>query len=560
MPINPTYPGVYVEELTSSVHAIVGVSTSVTAFIGRAVTGVRDKAVTIHSFEEYARIFGGLSENSSMSYAVYQYFLNGGQDAIIVAVDDGATPANFERILTSIEDDAKKAPSASNKLKFQSLYPGILSNNISIYVQKNSVNKHVNIYIKGRYDSGAYPELSKEADKVKAWLNRASTWESYFNLSLIDTDTRSLSRVLENSSNNIKLSSNTITDLDTDLTKSLGLYSPSGGTDGSPAKTLTDEWKRIIPSASIPPSKIKKGIYALDDVGIFNILCIPPLQKVEGGNKVELDIDATEVYSRALKYCKDKRAILLIDPPSEWTDKSSPTDTSTGIDVKFSSLRTNGANAAIFFPRIRAPDPNDENRFRAFVPCGFVAGVIARTDSERGVWKAPAGIQAGITGANDLAVRLTDLENGELNPIGINCLRIKSPGGIVVWGSRTMRGADELTDPWKYLPVRRLALFIEESLYRGTQWVIFEPNDERLWSQIRLNVGSFMQDLFTKGAFQGSTPKEAYLVKCDHETTTQSDIDRGIVNIVIGFAPLKPAEFVILNIEQLAGQTVEART
>jgi hypothetical protein len=149
---------------------------------------------------------------------------------------------------------------------------------------------------------------------------------------------------------------------------------------------------------------------------------------------------------------------------------------------------------------------------------------------------------------------LTDNENGELNPLGVNCLRIMPAAGIVVWGSRTMRGADRLTDQWKYLAVRRMALYIEESLYRGTQWVVFEPNGEALWSQIRLNIGAFMQDLFTKGAFKGTTPKEAYFVKCDKDTTTQYDIDRGIVNIVVGFAPLKPAEFVILKIQQLTGQ------
>lgn len=150
---------------------------------------------------------------------------------------------------------------------------------------------------------------------------------------------------------------------------------------------------------------------------------------------------------------------------------------------------------------------------------------------------------------------MTDDENGTLNPLGINCLRVMPAAGRVVWGARTMKGADRLANQWKYLPVRRTALYIEESLYRGTQWAVFEPNDEPLWSQIRLNVGAFMQDLFQKGAFQGSTPKEAYLVKCDKETTTQSDIDRGIVNIVVGFAPLKPAEFVIIKITQLAGQT-----
>ncbi len=149
---------------------------------------------------------------------------------------------------------------------------------------------------------------------------------------------------------------------------------------------------------------------------------------------------------------------------------------------------------------------------------------------------------------------MTDGKNGRLNPLGINCLRSFNVIGRVGWGARTTRGADQFAFEWKYVPVRRLALYIEESLYRGTQWVVFEPNDEPLWAQIRLNVGSFMQDLFRKGAFQGSSPRSAYLVKCDKDTTTQGDIDRGIVNIIVGFAPLKPAEFVIIKITQLAGQ------
>ena len=150
---------------------------------------------------------------------------------------------------------------------------------------------------------------------------------------------------------------------------------------------------------------------------------------------------------------------------------------------------------------------------------------------------------------------MDDNDNGDLNPLGINCIRNFPSGyGIVLWGARTLRGADVLTDQWKYLPVRRTALYIEESLYRGTKWVVFEPNDEKLWAQIRLNIGAFMHDLFRKGAFQGTDPKKAYLVKCDSETTTQEDIDRGIVNILVGFAPLKPAEFVIIQIEQLTNQ------
>jgi uncharacterized protein len=187
-------------------------------------------------------------------------------------------------------------------------------------------------------------------------------------------------------------------------------------------------------------------------------------------------------------------------------------------------------------------------------PAGAVAGVYARTDVARGVWKAPAGIDASLNGVPELSLAMTDPENGRLNPLGVNCLRSFPIVGRVVWGARTLRGADALASEWKYVPVRRLALFIEESLFRGTKWVVFEPNDEPLWAQIRLNVGAFMQNLFRQGAFQGSSPKDAYFVKCDKDTTTQNDINLGIVNILVGFAPLKPAEFVIIKLQQMAGQ------
>jgi len=153
-----------------------------------------------------------------------------------------------------------------------------------------------------------------------------------------------------------------------------------------------------------------------------------------------------------------------------------------------------------------------------------------------------------------LVYKLTDNENGVLNPLGLNCFRNFPVYGLISWGARTIAGADAMASQWKYVPVRRLALFLEESLYRGSKWVVFEPNDEPLWSAIRLNIGSFMQTLFRQGAFQGSTPKDAYFVKCDSETTTQDDINSGVVNIVVGFAPLKPAEFVVLQIQQMAGQ------
>jgi phage tail sheath protein FI len=178
---------------------------------------------------------------------------------------------------------------------------------------------------------------------------------------------------------------------------------------------------------------------------------------------------------------------------------------------------------------------------------------MARIDASRGVWKAPAGVEASMRSISGLTVKLTDRENGVLNQKAVNCLRV-FPSGIVNWGARTLFGDDSFGSEWKYVPVRRLALMLEESLFRGTKWVVFEPNDEPLWAKIRLNVGAYMMSLFRQGAFQGTAPKDAFYVKCDKETTTQDDINKGIVNIEVGFAPLKPAEFVIIKIQQMAGE------
>ena len=190
---------------------------------------------------------------------------------------------------------------------------------------------------------------------------------------------------------------------------------------------------------------------------------------------------------------------------------------------------------------------------REFVPCGAVAGVIARTDATAGVWKAPAGAAAAIQGTEGPAVALSDAENGRLNTLGINCLRTFPSTGTVVWGARTLRGADALSDEWKYVPVRRLTLWIEESIDRGTQWAVFEPNDDRLWTTLRQSVGDFLERLFRLGAFQGRTSREAYFVQCGRDTTSQRDIEMGLVDVVVGFAPLRPAEFVVLRLQRRTG-------
>jgi phage tail sheath protein FI len=302
-------------------------------------------------------------------------------------------------------------------------------------------------------------------------------------------------------------------------------------------------------SAGLPPDATaligseaeKTGLYALEDVDLFNLLCLPRIAELPAEQ-------AQAVTAVAQAYCERRRAFFLMDTPRGIDE---PREIRSWMAAN-NSLRHR--NAALFFPRLRVPDPLNEFRLRSVGASGTLAGLFARIDGARGVWKAPAGTEATLRNVPALEYVLSDQENGALNPLGINGLRNFPVYGSVSWGARTLEGSDQQASEWKYIPVRRLALFLEESLYRGTQWVVFEPNDEPLWAQIRLNVGAFMQTLFRQGAFAGRTPREAYLVKCDRETTTQNDVDRGIVNVLVGFAPLKPAEFVIIKFQQLAGQ------
>jgi len=281
-------------------------------------------------------------------------------------------------------------------------------------------------------------------------------------------------------------------------------------------------------------AKVIKGIHALDAVDIFNLLVIPGVMN-------------SEAAYAAADYCRQRRAFLIVDAP-----KSAQTPTQMEQAVQNGSLPKT-SYGAVYFPWIKISDPLNSGQLRLTPPAGSVAGLFARVDSSRGVWKAPAGTDADLVGVSALSYNVKDSENETLSALGVNCLRV-FPTGTLAWGARTLQGADASASEWKYIPIRRFALFLEESIYRGIQWAVFEPNDEPLWAEIRLNVGAFLHNLFREGAFQGRTPHDAYFVKCDATTTTQNDIDAGLVNVVIGFAPLKPAEFIILTISTKAGR------
>jgi hypothetical protein len=291
------------------------------------------------------------------------------------------------------------------------------------------------------------------------------------------------------------------------------------------------------------------GLYALDDVDLFNILVIPD-DRSDTTNALTDDAYMS-LWAPASVYCKNHRAILLVGPPRQWSSFE-PADILEHSSQGIRSLRTGVVldHSAVYYPRLVI---SENGLARSIDPCGAIAGIMARTDQAIGVWKAPAGLKADFQGRIfDVESSLSDPENGILNKEAINCLRM-FPSGLVCWGARTMIGTDDSSEvDWRYVPVRRLALYIEESLYRGTKFAVFEPNDEPLWAQLRGSVTSFMRKLFKAQALAGRTEDEAFIIKCDRETTTPEDQNQGIVNIIVYWAPVKSAEFIITTIQQMA--------
>src|SRR5215472_2814213 len=497
----PTYPGVYVTELPSSLHPITGVATSIAAFVGSAAQGPVNSPQLLNNWGDFQRIFGGLASGSTMSYAVFQFFQNLGSQAYAVRVASStAKTATIDLgngvSLDAISPGSWSSPTGPNAKS--------LAATVDYHTSDPSGTTLWNLTIVNSAPGGP-PR------------------ERYINISTDKTSPNALSVVLQSSSLVQVASASAL-----DVRPPEGTVDAMGGDDGGAIKD----------SDIVGSQAAHTGIYALYNTDIFNILCIPA--PVPGTDL------AAGTLTAAVELCIERRAMFIVDPPSAWqtvalaqTNMANPPITGN-----------NASNAAMYFPRIVEQDPVTGTQ-TTYSAAGAVAGVWAATDASRGVWKAPAGTSASVAGGATPAVPMTDAENGELNPLGLNCLRSFPIIGPVVWGARTLAGADILASQWKYIPVRRLALFIEESLRRGTQWVVFEPNAEPLWASIRLNVGAFMAGLYRKGAFAGNTPDQAYLVKCDSENNPPSQVDLGIVNILVGFAPLYPAEFVIISIEQL---------
>lgn len=287
---------------------------------------------------------------------------------------------------------------------------------------------------------------------------------------------------------------------------------------------------------------VRAGLEALEQVDLVNLLVLP-------AESADRD-DAREIVAAAVAFCERRRAMLLVDPPASWTSVAAIQ--AAMAKGAATAVGTASPNAALYAPRLRRSDPEQAGTVDTFAAAAAVAGVYARTDASQGVWSAPAGTDADLRGADGLEFDLGTRDAEALNELGISTLR-RFPGrGPIVWGARTLAGAEAAASEWKYVPIRRTALFIEESLERGLDWTVFEPNDEPLWREVRESVGAFLHDLFRTGAFQGNTPDRAYFVKCDRETVTQHDLEAGALTVLVGFAPIRPAEFVVLRVRARA--------
>jgi phage tail sheath protein FI len=537
MPVSPTYPGIYVEEIPSSSRTITAAPTSIATFVGYVhpfqgeCASQQDpkkarwgEAIRIFSFTDFERIFGGLYNNavlgqSDVGYALNQFFLNGGSEAYVV----GLKPQYHDTTSTKTEEIAG-ATLPLSRIDFTAR-------------QLTDDDSPVTVTIRNvRASQPAGPKDT--ADLVIAYRSQVEPYRGV-QLSAVQNANHIANRL---------------------KSSQLVTIAPTGGGpyplkfDIGAAQAASIELTAMpAPSFAVPPrfdnfttfnaqdfSDVFKYDGHLDKVDIFNILVLPGVYDVG-------------VWSNALAFCERKRAFFIMDAPPMLSADGFGGMPETIENFVTSPAMPIGKNGALYYPYLKTLDPVTDKRI-FLPPSGSVAGIYARIDTSRGVWKAPAGIETSIlntTGVVDLG-RMTDLKQGVLNNLGVNVLRSLPGSGTVVWGARTTVTQNLLQ--WRYVPVRRTALFIEQSLVRNLAWVVFEPNDEPLWAAIRLSIEGFMLSLFRQAAFQGSTPSEAFLVKCDATTTRDVDIQNGIVNIVVGFRALKPAEFVIIKIAQLAGQ------
>lgn len=504
-------PGVYVEEIEIGAKPIEGVSTSNAGFLGQTDRGPTEVRL-VTSFGEFQRLYGGYLGDSYMAYAVESFFRNGGQRCFIGRI---------------VKNGAVKSSLTLAPVKFTAIGEGISGDQIRVYLQNASLDPSTDTTTPQRNDLfkliiGYWQDASifQGTPVIRDLISKALTLEIYDNLS---TDSNSPSYYVSkvNKVSNLVQLEATAAGRPTNTTEFKPL---AAGSDGTELRS-----NEFIGDTSVAPDQ-RRGLAAFEQVDEINIVYVPDLHFLDDTNQAQL----TDAIVSHCENLKDRFAILDIAQ-----GESNITALRPPKDSKY---------AAVYYPWLRSFDPLTNGQ-KLFPPGGAAAGIYARSDQERGVHKAPAN--EVVRGALDLEFKITKGEQDLLNPRGVNVIRSFPGRGIRVWGARTTS-----SDPlWKYINVRRLFLFLEESIDEGTQWVVFEPNNEKLWARVIQTITQFLTTVWRTGALMGLTQEEAFFVRCDRTTMTQDDIDNGRLICVIGVAPTKPAEFVIFRIAQFTGSS-----
>jgi Bacteriophage tail sheath protein len=574
-----TYPGVYIQELPSGQHIITGVATSIAAFIGWSNQGPVGEAVMVESAPEYNTLFGGMIPGVPLGYAVNQFFQNGGSQAYIVRLYETTTSTT-----APVTTAAATAANTIGGLPIVANNPGAWANALCVTVSNvlpaSGGNSTFNLQVLMLTPSGTpallenYTNLSTDPTNpqwavtvinsdstnititaptppgtslptptatANVWIAAGSLTTPTQFFTATETVTQAGSGATAKVVGTVNGSYLILSALVSGTPNSSGAWTDTAGASFSPTTapvkgsgtplavdgplpagaTAGIDGTILVPNQAPFETQLTNattGYQLLGNVSIFNLLCVP------GENSAAIAGDMQH-------FCWQNRAFLIVDAAQTavvGTGSTGLSNTGPADSIGATLVDQYAGNSAFYFPWVSAPDPSAGFRPTLFPPCGFVAGIYASTDATRGVWKAPAGIDASLTGALGLQYVLTDMQNGLLNPLAVNCLRQFPNFGNVVWGARTIAGNDALGSQWKYVSIRRLALFIESSLYAGTQWAVFEPNAEPLWGQVRLSIGTFLQGLFLQGAFAGTTPQQAYFVKCDDESNTDATTALGI--------------------------------
>ena len=514
-------PGVYIVEEDRGTKPIEAAGTAVAAFVGfsekaeeqtdgGSPVSLLNKATAIANWSQYVERFGGFVDGAYLPYSVYGYFQNGGSRCYVISVKTLGSMSEGVRAIVASQLLPSRAEKPADTLEIAAKAGGPAGNDIQVTIQDEEGEDTFTMIVEGPAGTERFTGLTlgKGDQNVATMVSIASK--------LITVEVLKAAGTLA------------------ERRPQVGQWTLTGGKTETKAVAVSDYRGEVAERTGLG------GLEAVDEV---TMLAVPDLMRSYQDGEMSLE-DVQAVQQAVYEHCERiKYCFAVLDcPPDMKPQEVGEWRLKANYDTKY---------AAVYYPWIETADMVRGRGSIRVPPSGHIAGVYGRSDAERGVHKAPAN--EVVRGATGLPIQVTRAEQDGLNPIGVNCIRSFPGRGIRVWGARTLSSDAS----WRYINVRRLFNMVEESIERGTQWVVFEPNDPDLWARVRRDVRAFLRTVWASGALFGATPNEAFYVKCDEELNPPEVRDLGQLIIEIGIAPVKPAEFVIFRISQWAGPSAE---